>query len=30
MDPLRRIPMAQKLALARRLRHRLTPAERHA
>jgi very-short-patch-repair endonuclease len=30
MDPLRRIPIAEKLALARRLRHHMTPAERHA
>jgi very-short-patch-repair endonuclease len=30
VDPLRRIPLAQKLVLARHLRRGATPAERHA
>ena len=30
MDPLRRLRPAQRFALARELRHRPTPAERHA
>jgi len=30
MDPLRRLRPAQRFALARALRHRPTPAERHA
>jgi very-short-patch-repair endonuclease len=30
MDPLRRLKAAERFALARELRHRPTPAERHA